>query len=120
MQTNESSLQATVAYLMKVPYQLLSPFSQKNTFNIIRRPRGRDAIAALANTFNGESTAEFVVAEGDLVFGHMRYNLPGPETIVVVDVVRFENGLMTQHWDTVQPEVPANEPVSGNSLFSGD
>ena len=85
-------------------------------------PNGRDALVAVASSFNGESTAEFGVlaAEGDLVFGHMRYNLPGIGTVVVVDVLRFENGLMTQHWDVIQPEVPASETVSGNSMFSGD
>jgi len=65
--------------------------------------------------------AKRFIAEGDLVFAHVQITFAaedlGDESagLAGVDIFRFEDGLIVEHWDAVQ-EVPA-ETVSGNSMF---
>jgi predicted SnoaL-like aldol condensation-catalyzing enzyme len=57
-----------------------------------------------------------VVAENDLVVLHVKYyNFPTKRGSSVIDIFRIENGLIVEHWDTMQavPEKSANS----NSMF---
>ncbi len=59
-----------------------------------------------------------IVAEGDYVMLHSRYS--GPErarALVVIDIVRMENGQLAEHWDVWQEEVTAEESKSGLPMF---
>jgi predicted SnoaL-like aldol condensation-catalyzing enzyme len=55
-----------------------------------------------------------VVAEGDVVILHSRYEMAGAEWRFI-DIYRVENGKLAEHWDAMMqmPKVRAND----NSLF---
>jgi predicted SnoaL-like aldol condensation-catalyzing enzyme len=58
-----------------------------------------------------------IVAEGDLVMVHGRYSGATPVPLIAVDIFRFENDLVVEHWDVLQDEIPAKDTVSGNPMF---
>jgi predicted SnoaL-like aldol condensation-catalyzing enzyme len=62
-------------------------------------------------TMNVHYDIKRIIADGDLVAVHSRVTL-GPEDrgMAVVDIFRFENGKIVEHWDVVQqvPEHAAN------------
>ncbi|MBZ4317978.1 nuclear transport factor 2 family protein [Streptomyces sp. SCA2-4] len=84
-------------------------------------PDGAEAFVAFITRFGKqfpELSMEFkrVVAEGDLVVlhSHMRTS-PEDRGSAVMDIVRFEDGRIVEHWDVVQavPEAVAND----NTMF---
>jgi predicted SnoaL-like aldol condensation-catalyzing enzyme len=59
-----------------------------------------------------------VVAEGDHVFVHSKFTGNGlPRAWIAVDIVRMENGILTEHWDVIQDEATAEESQSGALMF---
>ncbi len=54
----------------------------------------------------------------DLVLAHSLVQGWGPSPVIVVDIFRFEDGKIAEHWDVVQPEVPASKTASGNPMTS--
>jgi predicted SnoaL-like aldol condensation-catalyzing enzyme len=58
-----------------------------------------------------------IVAEGNLVMVHGRYSGATAVPLVAVDIFRFEDGLVVEHWDVLQDELKASATVSGNSMF---
>jgi predicted SnoaL-like aldol condensation-catalyzing enzyme len=54
--------------------------------------------------------------DGDYVFTHTDYNFFGPK--IGVDIFRFENGLIVEHWDNLQ-ETPATPNPSGHTMIDG-
>ena len=44
-----------------------------------------------------------VLADGDHVVMHSRRRLPSGPEITVVDIMRFENGLIAEAWETIEP-----------------
>ena len=61
---------------------------------------------------------QLIVAEGDYVMAHGRFSGIGrPAAWVAADVVRFEDGLLTEHWDVLQDEATQAESVSGLPMF---
>jgi predicted SnoaL-like aldol condensation-catalyzing enzyme len=59
-----------------------------------------------------------VAAEGDYVFLHGRYSGSGlPANWVVVDILRFEDGVFAEHWDVIQDEATRDQSKSGNPMF---
>ncbi|WP_263385981.1 nuclear transport factor 2 family protein [Granulicella arctica] len=61
---------------------------------------------------------QLIVAEGDYVIAHGRFSGHGrPAAWIAADVVRFENGLLQEHWDVLQDEVTQAESVSGLPMF---
>ena len=61
---------------------------------------------------------QLIVAEGDYVIAHERFSGIGrPAAWVAADVVRFEDGLLTEHWDVLQDEASQAESVSGLPMF---
>jgi predicted SnoaL-like aldol condensation-catalyzing enzyme len=58
-----------------------------------------------------------IIAEGDLVMLHGRYSGGGRKTLIAVDIFRFEDDRVVEHWDVLQEEVPAEETVAGNAMF---
>jgi predicted SnoaL-like aldol condensation-catalyzing enzyme len=57
-----------------------------------------------------------VFQEGNYVFAHTDYNFFGPK--IGIDIFRFENGLIVEHWDNLQ-ETPASLNPSGHSMVDG-
>jgi predicted SnoaL-like aldol condensation-catalyzing enzyme len=53
--------------------------------------------------------------DGDYVFTHTEYDFFGPK--IGFDIFRFEDGLIVEHWDNLQPIV--EETASGRSQIDG-
>ncbi|MBN8829136.1 MAG: nuclear transport factor 2 family protein [Sphingomonadales bacterium] len=57
-----------------------------------------------------------IVAEGDYVLVHYLFNVPGTDVNEAhIDVFRFTNGKISEHWDVKQP-VPATS-ANGNAMW---
>lgn len=57
-----------------------------------------------------------VISEGDLVAVHSEYDLNGPKAII--DIFRFENGKIVEHWDNIQGLV--KETANGHTMLDGE
>ncbi|MFP3965023.1 nuclear transport factor 2 family protein [Actinomadura fulvescens] len=80
-------------------------------------PSGRDAfVEFIAGSPVAEARIDLkrVVADARYAVAHYRMTPPGDERgVAVVDLWRFEDGLIAEHWDVVQP-VPEDVP---NGMF---
>ncbi len=78
----------------------------------------KDLIAQLAasGTFNADFVR--VIADGDLVAVHGRYEGFGPKAMIAFDVFRIEDGMIVEHWDNLIEEQPLNP--SGRSQTDGE
>ncbi len=75
-----------------------------------------DLIRSAPSTLRYEN--QLIVAEGDYVIAHGRFSGHGrPAAWIAADVVRFENGLLQEHWDVLQDEATQAESVSGLPMF---
>ena len=80
-----------------------------------------DGIAGFAEVMKqipkGSAKAKVVRAfqDGDYVFTHTEYDFFGPK--IGFDIFRFENGLIVEHWDNLQPIAEKN--VSGRTQLDG-
>src|ERR1700681_3788077 len=55
-----------------------------------------------------------IVAEGDYVIAHGLFSGNGrPAAWIAADIVRFEDGLLREHWDVLQDEATQAESLSG-------
>jgi predicted SnoaL-like aldol condensation-catalyzing enzyme len=81
---------------------------------------GREGLFALVrsspDTLRYES--QLIVAEGDYVIAHGRFSGIGrPAAWIAADVVRFEDGVLKEHWDVLQDEATKADSVSGLPMF---
>ena len=75
-----------------------------------------DLVRSLPNTLRYEN--QLIVAEGDYVIAHGRFSGHGrPASWIAADVVRFEDGKLTEHWDVLQDEATQADSVSGLPMF---
>ena len=58
------------------------------------------------------------IESNDIVISHSQVHGWGPVPLIVVDIFRFEDGKIAEHWDVVQEEVPASKTASGNPMTS--
>jgi predicted SnoaL-like aldol condensation-catalyzing enzyme len=73
-------------------------------------------IRSLPDTLRYEN--QLIIAEGDYVIAHGRFAGNGrPVAWIAADVVRFEDGLLKEHWDVLQDEATKSESVSGLPMF---
>jgi predicted SnoaL-like aldol condensation-catalyzing enzyme len=77
---------------------------------------GREGLFALVrstpDTLRYEN--QLIVAERDYVIAHGRFSGIGrPAAWIAADVVRFEDGLLAEHWDVLQDEATKAESLSG-------
>jgi len=56
-----------------------------------------------------------VFEDGDYVIAHTDYNFFGPK--IGIDIFRFENGMIVEHWDNLQETV--TKTASGRSMTDG-
>ena len=65
-----------------------------------------------------EQNKALVLEAFDTLFNKRDYGGIGRSAAwVAADVVRFEDGLLTEHWDVLQDEATHAESVSGLSMF---
>ena len=97
--------------------RLLSPkYSQHSAHIAPGRDRLFALIRSVPQTLRYEN--QLIVAEGDYVMAHGRFaGIGRPAAWVAADVVRFENGLLTEHWDVLQDEATQAESFSGLPMF---
>ena len=87
-------------------------------------PPGREGLFELVK--NVPATLRYdnqvIVAEGDFVLLHGRFSGlgEGVPNWVVVDIVRMENGVLTEHWDVIQDEATRAQSKSGNPMFGDE
>ena len=84
-------------------------------------PNGTAAIKTLLQNLSRdfEYRPGVVVADGDYVMVHGRYVGWGPKPIIGVDIFRVAGGKIAELWDVLQEEVPAEQSVNGNDMFTG-
>ena len=83
-------------------------------------PPGRDGLFNLVRAAPPELRYEnhVAVADGDYVLLHGRFTSNGrPRAWIAGDVVRVANGVIVEHWDTLQDEVTREESKSGLPMF---
>jgi len=81
---------------------------------------GREGLFALVRATPGTLRYEnqLIVAEGDYVMAHGRFiGMGRPAAWIAADVIRFEDGLLREHWDVLQDEATKAESVSGLPMF---
>jgi predicted SnoaL-like aldol condensation-catalyzing enzyme len=81
---------------------------------------GREGLFALVRSLPETLRYEnqLIIAEGDYVIAHGRFTDNGrPVAWIAADVVRFEGGLLKEHWDVLQDEATKAESVSGLPMF---
>jgi len=81
---------------------------------------GRDGLFSLIRS--APSTLRYenqlIVAEGDYVIAHGRFSGNGRLAAwVAADVIRFEDGLLKEHWDVLQDEATRADSLSGLPMF---
>jgi len=83
-------------------------------------PPGRDGLFNLVKAAPPEMRYENHVAasDGDHVLLHGRFTGNGrPRAWIAGDVVRVANGVLVEHWDTLQDEATREESKSGLPMF---
>ena len=48
---------------------------------------------------------------------HGRYAGGTGKTLIAIDIFRFEDDRVVEHWDVLQEEVPGDKTVAGNPTF---
>ncbi|MEO6089494.1 MAG: nuclear transport factor 2 family protein [Umezawaea sp.] len=85
-------------------------------------PDGADALKNLGSALHqqfpdAKYNVKRIIAEGDLVLAHSNVVIaPGTLGSAVVDIFRFQDGKIAEHWDTGQGVPPTT--VNGNDMFS--
>lgn len=82
-------------------------------------PQGRDALKTLVAGLSRDVWYEpgLSIAEADLVAIHGRIRGWAEKPQIVIDIFRVEKGKLAEHWDVLQPEVPATETLGGIAMF---
>jgi predicted SnoaL-like aldol condensation-catalyzing enzyme len=81
---------------------------------------GRDGLFSLIKTLPDTLRYEagVVVASGDYVIIHGRFSGNGaPKAMIAADILRFEDGVLAEHWDVLQDEVTEAESQSKRPMF---
>ena len=95
-------------------------WSQKYIQHSAHIPPGREGLFALVKAAPPEMRYEnhVVGVDGDFVLLHGRFTHNGrPRSWIAGDIVRIENGLLAEHWDTLQDECTREESKSGHPMF---
>jgi predicted SnoaL-like aldol condensation-catalyzing enzyme len=91
-------------------------YIQHNTFIPPFREGLRSLVVQLPPSSNYEPG--IIVGEGDYVVIHGRYSGYTPVPQIIIDIFRLKDGLLAEHWDVIQDEVPRSLTTSGNAQFT--
>ena len=82
--------------------------------------QGRTALKALVQQLPPEVYYEpgLILAEGAFVAIHGRIRGWAAAPQVVVDLFRVEDGVLAEHWDVLQDEVPVQAAQAGIAMFA--
>jgi predicted SnoaL-like aldol condensation-catalyzing enzyme len=85
-------------------------------------PQGREALRSLVAGLSSDVYYEpgLMIAEDDFVAIHGRIRGWADTPQVVVDLFRIENGLLAEHWDVLQDDVPRADTRGGVAMFDPD
>ena len=86
-------------------------------------PPGRDGLFGLVRSLPATLRYEnhIAAATGEFVILHGRFSGIGqPAAWVVADIVRMEDGVLTEHWDVIQDEATREQSRSGLPMFGND
>ncbi|HKB68140.1 MAG TPA: nuclear transport factor 2 family protein [Pyrinomonadaceae bacterium] len=85
-------------------------------------PPGREGLFNLVKALPPEMKYEnaLILAEGDYVMAHGRYTRPDEPNWIVVDVMRFKDGIFEEHWDVIQDEATEGQSKSGLPMFGAE
>lgn len=72
-------------------------------------------LGALNEAGGGQVEVQRIFQDGNYVFAHTKYDFFGPKA--GIDIFRFEDGLIVEHWDNLQEIV--EKTASGRSQFDG-
>ena len=83
---------------------------------------GRDGLFSLVK--NAPTSLRYepglILAESDWVIMHGRFSgLGTPVNWIVADILRIENGMLTEHWDVIQDEAATVQSKSRALMFDG-
>lgn len=59
-----------------------------------------------------------IIEQDNIVITHSQVHGWGPVPVIVVDIFKFNDGKIVEHWDVVQEEIPASKSASGNPMTS--
>jgi predicted SnoaL-like aldol condensation-catalyzing enzyme len=81
---------------------------------------GRDGLFNLIKSIPATLKYEpgTIVAEGEFVIVHGRFSGFGaPVNWIAADIVRIQNGILTEHWDVIQDEATEEQSRSKAPMF---
>lgn len=118
-----SNKEKSVAVLNSIETGAQEPAAYINATNYIQHNQGvADGLAgfgAVLGTLNdaggGKVEIQRVFEDGGYVVAHTKYDFFGPKA--GIDIFRFEDGLIVEHWDNLQEIV--TETASGRTMFDG-
>ena len=85
------------------------PYIQHNPYS----PNGKAAVVNWLKSNSVTYTPGGVIGNCDIAMVYGRYGSGlGPKPKVAVDIFRVTNGRISEHWDIMQDEVPADQTVS--------
>lgn len=118
-----SNKEKVVAVLNSIETGAQEPVAYINAENYTQHNQGvADGLAgfgavlgALNEAGGGKVEVQRVFEDGDYVITHTKYDFFGPKA--GIDIFRFEDGLIVEHWDNLQEIV--SETASGRTQFDG-
>ncbi|KAI7974979.1 hypothetical protein EIK77_002759 [Talaromyces pinophilus] len=85
---------------------------------------GRESIIEFAERETTDPNKPFtcnwkrIFVDGQYVIAHIHVDMnDGTDGVRVVEILRYENGVFTEHWDTVTPVPPKSEWKNPNGPF---
>jgi predicted SnoaL-like aldol condensation-catalyzing enzyme len=58
------------------------------------------------------------MSQGDIVMSYGRYSGGDTKPLVAMDIFRFDGDKVVEHWDVLQEEIPTENTVAGNPMFT--
>lgn len=119
---NLTNKQKVVALLKSIETGAAEPANYINPNNYIQHNQnvadglaGFGAVLQQLPAGSARANTVRVMGDGNYVIAHTDYNFFGPK--IGIDIFRFEDGLIAEHWDNLQEKV--SETASGRTQIDG-